>query len=292
MNQAACTQPGRARVTTKNARRELITDRYLVARRLGHGGMGEVLLAHDLVLGRRVAIKRSHSAERDDLYGRKLRREARIAAKVSHRGVAQIHDIVRHASADHMVMELVEGPSLFELYRAGPVEPAEVVRIAIELARALAAVHRSGVLHLDLKLENVLLTPERQPKLIDFGIARCADEIDLELDPETLLIGTPRAMSPEQIQGDPVDARSDLYSLGVLLFELLAGTSPFAADDEQQTLKHVLRDCPPRVDSIVRLIPPALAQLVDDLLEKSPARRPHSAGELETRLWSIALALE
>lgn len=290
MNQAACTRPGRPRVDTKND--GLVTDRYRIVRTLGQGGMGEVLLAEDLVLARRVAIKRSHGAECESMYGRKLRREARIAARISHRGVVQIHDVVRHASADHIVMELVRGPSLFELHRSGPVEPAEVVRIAIELARALTAVHQRGVLHLDVKLENVLLAADRQPKLIDFGIARCADELDLELDPATHLIGTPRAMSPEQIQGDPVDARSDLYSLGVLVFELLAGTSPFAAGSELQTLSRVLRDCPPRVDVIAPIVPPALAQLVDDLLEKSPARRPQSACELESRLWSIALALE
>jgi serine/threonine-protein kinase len=188
-------------------------------------------------------------------------------------------------------MEYVAGPTLFEVHCAGPLGPHEVVRIVGELAAGLAAAHDRGVLHLDVKIENVLLGADGQPKLTDFGIAHCMHEVDLELDPASQLIGTPRAMSPEQIQGDPVDERSDLYSLGVLAFELLAGTSPFAAGSELQTLSRVLRECAPRVDTFAPTVPAELSQLVGDLLEKSPANRPRSAREVEVRLIAIAEAL-
>jgi serine/threonine-protein kinase len=277
-------EPGRGPGPTP----ELIADRYRIRRLLGTGGMGEVLLADDEVLARPVAIKRSRAPERDGRHGCKLRREARIAARVAHRAVVRVYDLVRDAGVDHLVMELVDGPSLFELHAAGPLAPADVVRIALELASALDSVHRRGAVHLDVKLENVLLTRDGQPKLGDFGIARFAHEDDSEL---LHLVGTPRVMSPEQIEGRAVDARSDLYSLGVLLFELLAGTSPFAGAGEQNTLSRVLGESAPRLDALAAGVPAPLTQLVADLLEKSPARRPQTAFELEVRLASVAEAL-
>jgi len=291
MNHAAITEPTiDVRDTRCDAQpaRAVIAGRYQVRRRLGRGGMGEVLLAHDLVLGRRVAIKRSRAPEHDGPYGRKLRREARIAARIAHRAIVQVYDLVDDDGADHLVMELVDGPSLHELYGGARVDPAEVVRIAIELADGLAATHRRGAVHLDLKLENVLIAPDGQPKLTDFGIARCDEELELDVGPTAHVCGTPRVMSPEHIQGDPVDARADLYSLGVLIFELCAGDSPFSGASELHTLSRVMTDVPPRLDGV----PAELAQLAADLLEKSPSLRPQSATEVQLRLWAIAAALD
>jgi len=252
--------------------------------------MGEVLLADDALLGRRVAIKRSCAPEHDGPYGRSLRREARIASRIAHRAIVQVFDLV-HDGADHLVMEHVAGPSLARIHDGGRVDPVEAVRIAIELAAALAAVHERGTLHLDVKLENVLLTADGQPKLTDFGIARCESEVEVDAEPATRLAGTPRIMSAEQIRGDALDARSDLYSLGVLVFELLSGTSPFAAATELQTLSRALGDVPPRVDELAPAVPAVLVQLVADLLEKHPPLRPQTAVELQARLWAIAAAL-
>jgi serine/threonine-protein kinase len=295
MNHAALTEPtcDRHLVVRRepSSVRALIADRYQLVRRLGRGGMGEVLLADDLVLERPVAIKRSRAAEHDGPYGRKLRREARIAARIAHRSIVQVYDLVQDAGADHLVMELVDGPTLLSMHDAGRVDPVEVVRIAIELAAGLSAVHARGALHLDVKLENVLVAPDGQPKLTDFGIARCARELDVGGVCDEHVVGTPRCMSPEQIQGEP-DARSDLYSVGVMMFELLAGESPFSGATELHTLSRILGEDAPRVDAYAHDLPPALAELVADLLQKSPALRPQTALELQVRLWAIAAGLE
>jgi serine/threonine-protein kinase len=159
------------------------------------------------------------------------------------------------------------------------------VRLGLELAEALAAIHARGIVHLDLKLENVVMTADGQPKLTDFGSAACpAERLD---DDDDELSGTPRVMSPEHIRGQPLDGRADLYSLGVLLFELLTATSPFVGATPVETLARVLGERAARVDARVDGVPAALVQLVADLLEKDPQVRPATAGEVLTRLWAI-----
>ena len=260
-----------------------IAGRYFLRSRLGHGGMGEVMLADDLLLGRAVAVKRSRTPETDVRQGRRLHREATIAARFAHRAIVRVFDIVREDDIDHMVLELVTGGTLHELVKQGPLAPIEVVRVALELADALACVHAQGIVHLDVKSENVLMAADRQPKLTDFGIAR--DEASV-LD-EAQLMGTPRVMSPEQIMGGTVDTRSDLYSLGVLMYELLTARSPFMGECELHTLARVLHDTAPRVEALVS-VPQALDRLVAELLEKEPARRPQRAIDVQHRLRAIA----
>lgn len=264
----------------------LIAGRYEVGGMLGCGGMGEVLAARDQVLGRPVAIKRTRLIDRDGRMGRRLRREARIAARVSHRAVVSVYDLVCEQDLEHLVMEHVGGASLADHEDLGPLEASEVVRIGIELAEGLAAIHEAGIVHLDVKVENVLVTACGQPKLTDFGSARCAEEA-LEDDDDEDVSGTPRAMSPEQIRGGVLDARSDLYSLGVLLFELATATSPFIGDSAVDTLAQVLIQRSPRVDERIEGVPPGLVQLIADLLEKDPQVRPASAAEVLARLWAV-----
>ncbi|MCE9579439.1 MAG: serine/threonine protein kinase [Deltaproteobacteria bacterium] len=264
----------------------MIGGRYRVGTLLGCGGMGEVLAARDEILGRQVAIKRTRLVDRDGRFGRRLRREARIAARVAHRAVVSIYDLVYEQGNEHLVMEHVGGPSLADYEEDVPFEPSEVVRIGIELAEGLAAIHDAGIVHLDVKLENVLVTVGGQPKLSDFGSARCPDEALVDDDEEDVS-GTPRAMSPEQIRGGVIDARSDLYSLGVLLFELATATSPFIGDSPVDTLARVLVERSPRVDERVAGVPPTLVQLIADLLEKDAQVRPATAGEVLTRLWAV-----
>jgi len=267
----------------------MVAGRYQLGPVLGYGGMGEVLLAHDHLLDRSVAIKRSRpeAPRRSD-----LGLEARIAARIAHRGVVRVLDLVQDVTGAHIVMELVDGPSLRGLHEQGPMDVRDAVRIAVELASALDAVHECDALHLDVKIENVLLMADGQPKLIDFGIARLASEpFTGEIVSDTgvaALVGTPRTMAPEQIQGDPVDARADLYSLGVLLYELLVGASPFAAGSDVATLSRVLREPVPPLDARVPDLPPDLVALVAALLERHPAFRPQTAREVHARLWSVA----
>jgi serine/threonine-protein kinase len=199
----------------------LIAGRYSVEERLARGGMGDVYRAIDLVLDRPVAVKVSRplgDVHRNAL----LRREARIAARLRHRAVVQVLDLVRDGEQAHLVMEYVEGPTLRRLHGFGALPAPGALRIGLELTAGVAAIHERGILHMDLKLENVLLAPDGQPRIVDFGIARCAGEPLVHHH----VIGTPRAMSPEQIAGRPVDERSDLFSLGILMYELLTGITP------------------------------------------------------------------
>jgi len=256
--------------------------RYRIVRRLGRGGMGEVVLGEDLALGRRVAIKRlclGADAPAPDARMR-LRREARLAARLDHRAIVRVHDLVTDGDADHIVMELVEGPSLREVHDRGPLPVAEVLRVVREVLEGLAHAHERGVVHCDLKLENVLLDGDGQPKIADFGIAILDGE-----DPRSAaeVVGTPRTMSPEQIRGERVDVRSDLFSLGVMLYELLAGVSPFAAESDRVTLLRVVHDEPRPIGELVAGLPREVCDLVAHLLEKSPARRPATARDVLAR---------
>jgi len=264
--------------------------RYRILTRLGCGGMGEVFLADDPALRRGVAIKRIRPGlQRDPMFRARLRREAQLAARLSHRAIVQVFDLLSENDIDHVVMEYVPGPSLHTLLAGRAMPIAEAVRIAAELTEGLAYAHRQGVVHRDLKLENVLISTDGQPKIADFGIARRTPTIADGATHETLtrdgfLLGTSRAMSPEQIQSHDVDARSDLFSLGVLLYELVTGETPFAARNEAMTMLRVLNDRPAPARERAPEVPAALSELIDHLLEKDPGQRPGDARAVAGRL--------
>jgi eukaryotic-like serine/threonine-protein kinase len=250
--------------------------------------MGEVFLAEDRWRGGQVAIK--CAADPAASRSARLLREARLAARLAHRAIVRVLDYGSGGAGDYIVMELVDGPSLRGLLAHGPLDPSAVVAVAREVALGLDHAHERGVVHRDIKLENVLVSRDGQPKISDFGIAaeaappserRAAAAGDLDASD---LLGTPRTMSPEQIQGGAIDARSDLFSLGVMLYELLAGTSPFAADSETVTRLRVLCDEPRPIGDVVAGLAPEVAALVTDLLEKSPGRRPQTARDVLARL--------
>ncbi len=281
------TQPGRPEDLVPEPTR---IGPYRLARRLGQGGMGEVFLAWDERLGRRVALKRIRREEPTAEERERLRREASAAARLSHPAVVRIYDLVEDATGDALVFEYVEGRTLRQLLAEGLPSPAFAARLAREIAEGLAAAHAGGLVHRDLKAENVMVTPDGHAKILDFGIAKA---VALGGEGETLtvegaVLGTFHAMSPEQARGGEVDARSDLFSLGVLLYELLTGRSPFRGGDLLDTLQRVAGHRPPPVREVRPEIPRALSDLVDRLLAKRPEERPASAGEVARELAALS----
>ncbi len=265
---------------------------YRVLERLGAGGMGEVLLAYDERLDRRVAIKRIHpdfgtKPERRE----RFRREARMAARLSHPAIVQVHDILQENGADYIVMEYVEGTNLHEMTGQGPLKVRQALELARELADGLDAAHRQGIVHRDLKTENVLVTPSGRPKITDFGIAKrlLLEDQEESLTRDHTVLGTCRVMSPEQARGEPVDHRTDLFALGVLLYEVLTGESPFTAENNLATLTRVIHHRQKPVRELNPAVPEGLSNLVDHLLEKDPLLRPRSAGQVRRELDRLAL---
>lgn len=270
---------------------------YRIEERLGAGGMGTVYRAYDERLRRRVALKQIHP-ERARRPGARERflREARAVARLNHPALVHLHDIVETDDGDWIVMELVEGPSLARLLEAGALDPDRALLLGREVAGGLAAAHAAGILHRDLKAENVVVTRDGRAKVLDFGLAaRVETNGDESGEEETWdgeadgavtaeggvrIAGTPRAMSPEQARGLEVDARSDLFSLGVLLYEMTTGRSPFLGPGTAQTLARICHEEPDPVREHAPDAPKELAGLIDRLLQKEPSARPASAAEV------------
>jgi serine/threonine-protein kinase len=260
---------------------------YRIEERLGAGGMGEVYQAYDERLDRRVAVKliRPESSASDTARER-FRREARAAAGLSHPSVVQIHDILDSGEGDAIVMEYVEGTSLAHLLRRGSLGLPRALRLARQIAEGLAAAHARGIVHRDLKAENVMVTETDHAKILDFGLAKrlATGAEEPSLTEVHAIVGTSRSMSPEQAQGLPVDHRSDLFSLGTLLYEMLAGRSPFLGTTPLETMTRVCSFQPQPLTDLDPRISQRASDLVGRLLEKDPARRPQSAREVLAEL--------
>ncbi len=252
---------------------------YRLIRLLGAGGMGEVFLARDERLDRKVAIKRMRSSgDVSAGHRERFRREARIVARLKHPAIVQIHDVVRDGEVDCIVMEYVEGEDLRRRMDAAPLSLHEVLAIGRQIALAMADAHDQGIIHRDLKSENVLVTRAGEVKITDFGIAK--DLRDETLTADGHVIGTYRAMSPEQALGRPLDHRSDLFSFGVLLYEALAGTSPFRAETPFLTLQRVVHGEIEPLRHLQPMLPVALVALIEQLLQKDPLLRQRDFHEV------------
>ena len=216
---------------------------YQVEERIGVGGMGEVYKAYDDRLERWVAIKRIRGDKDESEENReRFQREARATAKLNHSSIVHLYDIFQDGDSDCIVMEYVEGVTLDSLIRNRPLEPLQAVSLGHEIASGLAEAHAKGIIHRDLKVENIIVTPEGHAKILDFGLARpfFKDELDASLTGKGQLVGTSRTMSPEYVGGEDIDHRSDLFSLGVLLYEAVTSHSPFKAHNTLATLKQVM----------------------------------------------------
>ena len=269
---------------------------YEVISPLGKGGMGEVYLAQDVRLGRRVALKVLPAAFADDQDSlARFIREAKAASALNHPNIITIHDIGDAAGTYFIAYEFVDGRTLRDVARSAPLDAATAIDIGIQVASALADAHRAGIVHRDLKPDNVMIRATGLVKLLDFGIARLARPAEADvtvtaMPGQTLggmLIGTPQYMSPEQARGLEVDQQTDLFSFGALLYELLSGTSPFAAGTATDIIVAVLTREPPPLTKV----PPAVAAIVGRALQKDRAQRYATAAELLLDLTNAKQAL-
>jgi eukaryotic-like serine/threonine-protein kinase len=277
-------------VTQGIARDTIVDGRYRIVGRIGSGGMADVYEAEDTQLGRRVALKLLHRRFAEDAeFVERFRREASAAAGLSHPNVVQVFDRGEWDGTYYIAMELLEGRNLKQVVREhGALDPALAVDIVLQILKAARFAHRRGIVHRDIKPHNVIVDEEGRAKVTDFGIARAGAS---DMTETGSIMGTAQYLSPEQAQGQPVDARSDLYSIGVVLYELLTGVPPFDADSPVTiALKQVSEDpLPPSLRNPA--VTPALEAVVMRALRKDPAERFQDADEfivaLETAMTGV-----
>ncbi len=260
-----------------------LASRYAILGEAGRGGMGVVYKAHDLETGEVVALKvlKPEIASNPAVLER-FKNEVRLARKITHRNVCRTYEFGRADAVAYISMEYVDGESLRAvLNRFGGLPPAKTFAVAREICAGLAEAHQQGVIHRDLKPENVMLDRNGHVKLMDFGIAR-----SLEISSGTTgsIIGTPEYMAPEQAQGQAVDARTDVYALGLILYECLTGSPAFSGETPIAVALKQVREPPPRPSATTPTIPPATEQMILRCLEKDPARRFQSVAELDAAL--------
>jgi serine/threonine protein kinase len=254
---------------------------YIVRRELGRGGMGVVYLVDDTRLSRPVALKAlAPEVGRDPSRRERLRLEARAAAALSHPGIATVYSLDEIGHDLYLACEYVPGEPLRALLASGPLPIAQVVTIGAQLARALAAAHTVGVIHRDIKPENVMKTPGGVVKILDFGLARVEGAATPKLTQTGVILGTPAYMAPEQVLGQHVDFRTDLFALGVLIYELASGVTPFAAKTVSGTLARIVECKPSVLSKILPQIPPGLDRIVTQCLRKDPVHRYESTLDL------------
>ena len=265
---------------------QTFNNRYRLDSKLGEGGMATVYCGTDTLLRRRVAIKvlRSQYAA-DDEFVRRFYQEAESAARLSHPNIVNTYDVGREGDTYYIVMELVDGPTLAELiFSDGKIPEPVAIDYAIQICNGLAYAHRSGLLHRDIKPANILITKDDVVKLSDFGIARAVSQQTMAMTKPGLVMGSVFYLSPEQAQGHELHETSDLYSLGVVLYQMLTGKLPYSGESPVTVaLKHISEPVP-TINTGSLDVSPALAAIVNRLLQKGPAHRFQSASEVATAL--------
>jgi Tol biopolymer transport system component len=272
---------------------------YDIESLLGAGGMGEVYRARDARLNRMVAIKvlpKSFSADADRLM--RFTQEARAAAALNHPNILSIFDIGEEQGAPYIVSELLEGTTLRELVRDGPMPIRKAIDCALQTARGLAAAHDKGIVHRDLKPENIFVTDDGRVKILDFGLAKLTrpeasseggDTLTVQVNTEPgQVLGTAGYMSPEQVRGKAADHRADIFAFGSILYEMLSGKRAFRGESPADTMSAILKEEPEELSETGRNIPVPLERIVRHCLEKNPARRFQSAGDVAFNLEALS----
>lgn len=265
----------------------ILNKRYKLLERAGSGGMAIVYKAHDLALGRVVAVKLLQpNLTGDEAFLRRFRREAYAAANLSHPNIVMVHDIGADGHRHYIVMEYVEGQTLKQLIRqrleatGRPLSIDQALDLAVQICAGIGYAHRAGLVHCDVKPHNVLVTADGRVKVADFGIARAMSQSQSSLLTGEHIWGTPKYFSPEQATGEPTTPASDVYAIGIILFEMLTGQTPFRSEDPvEMALLH--RDAaPPLVSDINPSVPAQLVQIINKVLAKEAAGRYRTADQL------------
>jgi len=277
---------------------------YKISKRIGTGGMGEVYLATDITAGRKAALKllpTRFTADAERL--KRFQREAHAVVALNHPNILTVYEIGEDHSIHYIASELIEGETLRQHLIRGPMQLSEAVDIAIQVAGALAAAHEAGIVHRDIKPENIMLRPDGYVKVLDFGIAKLAEEevpATMPRDEALLLVetnlgavlGTVRYMSPEQACGEHVDHGTDIWSLGVVLYEIVTGQAPFTGDTPQDVMFSILEKPPPPLTRYIARAPAELQQIISKTLRKDRGQRYRSAHELLQALKDVRRKLE
>jgi len=273
---------------------------YEILGQIGAGGMGEVYRARDARLGRDVAIKvlpASFSADADRL--RRFEQEARAAGILNHPNITAVLDIGEHEGAPYVVQELLEGETLRQALAGGRLSPRTAIEHAVQIAHGLAAAHEKGIVHRDLKPENVFVTKDGRVKILDFGLAKLTHAEEGPSGGTNLptaaggtepgvVLGTLGYMSPEQVKGRPADSRSDIFSFGAILYEMLSGHRAFHGDSAAETMSAILREEPPDLSVTNQTVPPGLERIIRHCIEKNPEQRFQSARDLAFDLGALS----
>src|SRR6266542_2744005 len=299
---------GLAAKIIQNGQADLLVGRtighYKISKRIGTGGMGDVYLATDMTAGRKAALKllpTRFTSDADRL--KRFQQEARALVGLNHPNILTVYEIGEDHSTHYIASELIEGETLRQRLMRGRMELREAVDVAIQVASALAAAHETGIVHRDVKPENIMLRPDGYVKVLDFGIAKLAEQqvpVTIRTDAALLLVetnlgsvlGTVRYMSPEQAYGAQVDQGTDIWSLGVVLYEMVTGHAPFTGDTPGETMSSILEKEPPPLTSYVPHTPAELQQIISKTLRKDREERYQSTHELLEALKGLRHKLE
>jgi eukaryotic-like serine/threonine-protein kinase len=274
--------------------------RYEIRSKIGEGGMGEVYVARDTQLGRDVAVKVLPSIYSEDAERlHRFEQEACAASALNHPNILSIYDVGAHDGSPYVVSELLEGQTLRQRISGMTLPPRKTIDYALQIAHGLAAAHEKGIVHRDLKPDNLFITKDGRVKILDFGLVKLTGAGDTALSQTSIptrrvdtapgkVMGTVGYMSPEQLKGRTVDQRSDIFSFGAILYEMLSGRRAFHGESAVETMSAILKEDPPDLSDTNKTVSPALERLVNHCLEKNPEARFHSARDLAFALEALS----